>query len=401
MLKKSLAVFVFALLFLPLANLFAQEPNPVNIYFFRGEGCPHCAKEEIFLEEIQNRYPNVTVYDYEVWYSSKNRKFLTEVGKKLNVNVSGVPVTIIGDQAFTGFMEGVTSVAMENRVKYASDNAVPDSVAEIVGVSQSGSSQETPEQSRPNVMPEKINFPILGEIQTKNLSLPVFTLALGALDGFNPCAMWTLIFLISFLLGMEDKKRMWILGSAFIVASAAVYFVFMAAWLNLLLFIGLVVWVRLLIGAVALGGGWYNLKEYFTKPQPVCSVAGSEKKQKVFEKLKEISSQKNFYLALGGIILLAFAVNLVELFCSAGLPAVYTQVLTMSDLSTLQYYLYLLLYILVFMLDDLIVFFIAMTTLKMTRMTTRYSRFSHLVGGILMLIIGALLILKPEWLAFG
>jgi hypothetical protein len=194
---------------------------------------------------------------------------------------------------------------------------------------------------------------------------------------------------------------MWILGTAFIVASASVYFLFMAAWLNFILFIGIVVWIRILIGLVALGGGSYSIKDYFKNPQAGCKVTGSEKRKKIFEKLKNITHQKSFYLALGGIILLAFAVNLVELICSAGLPAVYTQVLALSNLAKWQYYLYILLYVFVFMLDDLFVFFVAMTTLQMTGITTKYSRYSRLIGGILMLIIGLLLIFKPAWLMFG
>ena len=85
---------------------------------------------------------------------------------------------------------------------------------------------------------------------------------MGALDGFNPCAMWTLLFLISLLLEIENRKRMWILGTAFIVASASVYFLFMSAWLNLILFLGFVIWIRMFIGIMALLGGGYSLKEF-------------------------------------------------------------------------------------------------------------------------------------------
>jgi len=194
---------------------------------------------------------------------------------------------------------------------------------------------------------------------------------------------------------------MWILGTAFIVASSAVYFFFMAAWLNLILFIGFLVWVRIAIGLVALFGGGYNLKEFFTNPQSGCKVTGSEKRRKVFEKIRSITHEKSFYLALGGIIILAFAVNLVELICSAGIPAIYTQVLALSHLAKWQYYLYILLYIFFFMIDDLFVFFVAMITLQTTGITTKYTHWSHLIGGILMMIIGLLLIFKPAWLMFG
>jgi hypothetical protein len=152
---------------------------------------------------------------------------------------------------------------------------------------------------------------------------------------------------------------------------------------------------------VALGSGGYHLKEFWTNREAACKVTGSDKRQKIFEKLRKITQKKQFILALLGIILLAFAVNLVELICSAGLPAVYTQILTLSELPVYQYFLYILLYIFIFMLDDLLIFIIAMVTLQATGMTSKYTRYSNLIGGVLMLIIGLLLLLKPEWLMFG
>jgi len=250
-------------------------------------------------------------------------------------------------------------------------------------------------------IPPMIKVPILGEVEIKKFSLPILTILLGILDGFNPCAMWTLLFLISLLLGMKNRKRMWLLGSAFIVASAAVYFLFMSAWLNLILFLGFVVWVRILIGILALLGGGYSLKDFIFNKNSGCKVVGDEKRQKTFEKIKLAVQQKSLWLSLGGIIVLAFAVNLVELICSAGLPAVYTQVLALNDMVSWQYYLYILLYIFFFMLDDLFIFFVAMVTLEMTGITTKYTRTSRLIGGLVMLAIGLMLILKPAWLMFG
>jgi hypothetical protein len=200
---------------------------------------------------------------------------------------------------------------------------------------------------------------------------------------------------------MNDRKRMWILGSTFIISSAVVYFLFLSAWLNLFHFLGFIIWVRITIGLVALGAGGYYLYDFVKNRSGGCSVMGDERRQKIFDKIKNITQRKEFLLALGGIIALAFAVNLVELICSAGLPAVYTQILSLSDLNSWQYYGYLLLYILVFMLDDLFVFFTAMITLQATGIQSKYSHFSHLVGGALMLIIGLLLLFKPELLMFG
>jgi len=249
-------------------------------------------------------------------------------------------------------------------------------------------------------VPDTLNLPFIGEFKTASVSLPILTVIIAALDGFNPCAMWVLLFLISLLLNMKDRKRMWILGSAFIITSAFVYFLFMVAWLNLLIFIGFLKWVRILIGLVALASAFYNLKKWYDN-RPGCPAAKNEKRRKVFEKIRNIVGRKQFWLALLGIVLLAFAVNLVEVLCSAGLPVVYTQILTLNDIPTSQYYLYLLLYIFIFLIDDLIIFIIAMVTLKAVGLTSKYTRASALIGGILMLIIGLLMIFRPEWLMFG
>ncbi len=401
MVKKILFSILLAVVavFGPVAVL-AQ--NQATVYFFWGQGCPHCEHEKEFLAELQTEYPQIMVRDFEVWQNAQNRQILIDIGDQLGIDIAGVPFAIIGDKHFIGWYdEASTGKAIEAAVLKAINEGCLDVVAKIINPEGETQENGTCGQNDKKEIPETLNIPLFGQISTQNLSLPVVTVILGALDGFNPCAMWTLLFLITLLLGMKDRRRMWILGSAFIVASSLVYFTFMVAWLNLLLFIGFIFWVRFAVGAVAIGGGVHNLKEYFSKKPAVCANAADPKRRKVFDKLKNITQQNNFYLALGGIVLLAFAVNLVELICSAGLPVIFTQILAMSGLSVWQYYLYIALYILVFMADDLFVFFAAMVTLKMAGVTTKYQRASHLIGGVLMLVIGILLIFHPEWLMFG
>jgi cytochrome c biogenesis protein CcdA len=336
---------------------------------------------------------------------------MKDFAKELDVDVRGVPFTVVGEHYVIGWLsEEYTGKKIEENIECAMADGCKDVGAKLIAQGEVdeevkgetvGEKTEEKESKEVIGIPEKMDLPIVGEIETKDFSLPVLTVVLGVLDGFNPCAMWVLVFLISLLLGLKDRKRMWIFGIVFITASAFVYFLFMAAWLNFILFIGMVTWVRIIIGLVALIGGGYNLREYIVNKDANCKVTNTEKRQKTFAKLKELTHKKNFWLAIGGIILLAFAVNLVEAVCSAGLPAVYTQILSLNDLSTTEYYLYILLYIFFFMLDDLIVFFVAMTTLRMTGADKKYARWSNLIGGVLMLIIGLILIFKPELLMFG
>jgi len=503
---------------------FAQQ-NEVNLYFFWGQGCPHCTHEELFLESLRLKYPLLKVYDFEISNNKVNRDLLIEIGKNLNFDIPGVPLTIINDEVIVGYYnDETTGKQIEEMVIKCPNNVCLDSVKEIVFKSKTTTitkeippptttltsqkeikgylfwaegcplcSQEkvflnkikeeypnfkitylnvsqdknaeilkqaveelniknpglplliigekiivgwrneetsgkaireaiscylekecpdlmekiltrfTPfgESTKEKPLPEKIKIPLIGEIETKNLSLPALSIILGGLDGFNPCAMWVLIFLITFLIKIKDRRRMWVLGTTFIVTSAFVYFLFMAAWLNLILFLGFIFWIRLLVGLVALGSGTYNLREYFINPKAACKVTNVQQRKSISEKIKLIVHRKSLILSLLGIIVLAAMVNLIELICSAGFPVVFTQTLALSNLAKWQYYFYMLLYVFVFMLDDLIVFIGAMLTLRVTGLTNKYSRLSYLIGGILMFLIGLLLIFKPELLMFG
>jgi hypothetical protein len=243
-------------------------------------------------------------------------------------------------------------------------------------------------------------IPLLGAVDLSTYSLPVLTVVIGFLDGFNPCAMWVLLFLISLLLDMKDNLKRWILGIAFILTTGVIYFLFLGAWLELALYVGYTPIVRTLIGGVAIFAGFWNARKFFKKDEG-CEIIDQKKRKNVFGRLKKITSSKSFILSLVGIILLAISVNLVELACSAGFPAIYAELLSLSDLTRFQYYGYLLLYVLIFMIDDLLVFGIAMTTLRATGVSKKYSKWSSLVGGIIIFAVGIILIFKPELLMFG
>ena len=421
--KKFFKTIMFGIFLLGLfwgsASASAQTKQDVSLYFFWGFGCPHCAKEKEFLSELIVKYPNLQINRYEVYFNRKNQDLLKKVAEGLKISSLAVPLTIVGDQAFVGFSEGVSDNLIQQRVGECLTVGCPDQTTSLLlslpptepvfnlpvpvekeTIIENGNTATSSLMASTSPL-DGLRLPIVGVLDLGSYSLPVLAAILGALDGFNPCAMWALIFLISLLLGMENRRRMWLLGSAFIVTSAAVYFVFMAAWLNLIIFLGFVLWVRLLIGLVSISGGGYNLWGFFKNKAGTCEISESKNQAGTFEKLKNSVQEKNFWLALGGIVALAFAVNLVEMVCSAGLPAVFTQVLALNNLPTWQYYFYILLYIFFFMLDDLVVFFVSMTTLRLTGITTKYSRASRLIGGILMIVIGLLLMFKHEWLLFG
>lgn len=375
----------------------AQE-GKTTIHFFWSNGCPHCAKEKAFLEDLMQEDPGITVKGYETSIY-KNALILLRVGKRLNANTSGIPFTVIGDQYFVGYGDDeTTGELIKELVQQTRENKTSDIVEEIIEIVPSSTPANTDDPS----IPDTIKLPFLGSVNIKQLSLPVLTLVLALADGFNPCAMWVLLFLISLLLGMQDRKKMWLIGSTFIIASGFVYFLFLTAWLNLFLFLGYINWIRMVIGGVALYSGYRYLSDYIKNKDGGCEVVGgNETRKKIFEKARALITEKNLLISLGGIALLAFGINIVEFMCSAGLPAIYTKVLALNSLPTWKYYAYMLFYVTIFMIDDMVVFIIAMTTLKAVGIESKYARYSHLVGGILMLAIGLLMIFKPEILMLG
>lgn len=438
-------LFLCSTLIAPHAH--ASNENVVDVYLFWSSGCPHCAKERYFLSKLEQREKNIVVHEYEIGSNPANAELLIRTGQALNADVRGVPFAVVGQRAFIGFLnEETTGKEIERAIRACEASYCHDVVGAILGnpprpkptpgpvepPTSAGTNSEEADteqnQLLPNAppidaeqtdeletktngylkqsvkehpIPETIYVPLFGAVKIKNFSLPAITIVFGAIDGFNPCAMWVLLFLISLLIGMENRRRMWALGTIFIVSSAIVYFLFMAAWLNALLFFGLLFWVRAGIATLAIAAGGYHIRSYIFKPGSGCEIVSDDKRQRMFSRIREIVGRKAFWFAMLGIIGLAFAVNLIELLCSAGLPVVYTQILTMTNLQTWQYYAYLLLYITIFMLDDLFVFIIAMKTLQMVGITTKYTRITRLIGGIVMITIGILLFMKPEWLMFG
>lgn len=369
----------------------------VDVQLFWRIGCPHCEKARNFLLAAAARDPGLRLHEYEINASPRNREAFSRAVDYFSVMNPAVPMVIVGDRHWVGYDDDATTgAAIVAAVGDCRSRGCVDRSAALFAETALPPVQHAPVQ----VPPTMVSVPWFGEINVAALSLPVLTVVLAGIDGFNPCAMWTLVFLMGLLVGMPDRLRMWMLGAAFIVTSAAVYYLFLAAWLNVLLFLGMMLWIRVAVAVVALAGGAYYLREFFMNPQALCHVTGSASRQRVLLQLRAVALERRFWLALLGIVVLAIAVNLVEFLCSAGIPAVYVQILSMSQLPVWQYHAYLLLYILVFMLDDLLVFVIAMKTLRVSGLSGSYARWSHLLGGVLLLLIGSLLLVRPQWLAF-
>lgn len=398
--KTLVSVLLMFITFL--AFNFNVSAKSVNVYMFYGKTCPHCEEAIKYLDSIKEKY-DLKIYKYEVWNDSENMKLMNDIASFLDVNVRGVPFAIIDNTAIFGYSSGVTDETYRYHIKQASKDDFIDEVGIELGVVKGKTQASKNNDKKEYETNYTIKLPFIGKVDLKSFSLPLVSILIGIIDGFNPCAMWVLLFLISTLIGMKDKKRLWTLGLTFLVTSAFVYMAFMVSWLSFAKMISGVVLVRIIIAIVAIIGGAINLNSFANSlgKDDGCDVVGAKKRKKVFSKIKKFTHEKSFIMAIIGVILLAISVNLIELACSAGLPVIFTSLLAMNDLSAIQYWIYIIIYIFFFMIDDLIIFAIAVKTMQLTGISTKYTKYSHLVGGILMFIIGILLIVKPEWLMFN
>ena len=223
-------IFVILILVFVFGNFnFAfSQTQKSQINFFYSAICPHCAKEEEFLKELEKKYPEIEIKRYEVFYQTENQNILGDFYEKYKVpekEQGFVPVTFTPTKYFVGFNEQI-GAEIESCIK------------ECLRGEKSA--------------PQKIKIPLYGSVDISKMSLPLLTVVLGTLDGFNPCAMWILIILISLLLSLKSRKKIALVGGTFIFAEGFLYFLFMTAWLNIFLAMRYVTLTRILIGILGM-----------------------------------------------------------------------------------------------------------------------------------------------------
>ena len=393
--KKITYILLFLIMFIPCV-IFGSEKD-LNIYLFYGDGCPHCAEEEEWFKTYLEKNKNIKIHRYEVWYDKDNQEKYSKVHEILNDKSNGIPYLIIGESVISGFDKDLTPERIRNAVEYYSNINYKDKVGIYLGVvseNESGKEETKYEDT-------KVKIPLLGTKEAKDVSIGLSAILIGVVDGFNPCAMWILLFLISMLLGMKNKKRMWILGITFLASSALVYFLFLLSWLNLAVFLNKVLYIRVAISFFAVLFGVLQVVNFFFKKDDGCEVVDNKNRKRIIKSIQKIIKEKSFILAVLGIVLLAVSVNIIELLCSLGLPVMFTQILAINEVSKVGQILYSLLYVLFFMIADVIIFVIAMKTLAIKAISNKYGKYSHLIGGLIMIIIGILMVFKPEWLMFN
>lgn len=388
-LQKILASFLLAsVLCVPRASGAPEVPtsparHEVTVYFFWGDGCPHCIKEKAFLSSITKQYPEIRLKSYEVWKNRANASFFTRMTSDAGIKSTGVPVTFVDTRTFVGF-SGQTAQEIEAAIVRCLGTACID-----------------PSQ-RPARGPDDpavdVDLPFVGRLDAAKVSLPLLTVVLGGLDSFNPCAFFVLFFLLSLMIHARSRGRMLLIGITFVIFSGLIYFVFMAAWLNLFILTGQLAAITVAAGVVALVVAVINIKDYFFFAKGVSLSIPEQAKPKLFERMRNLLKAQSIISMLAGTAVLAIAANSYELLCTAGFPMVFTRALTLQKLPTASYYLYLALYNVIYVVPLLAIVVFFTITLGTRKLTEWQGRKLKLISGLMMFMLGAVLLVRPALL---
>lgn len=370
------------------AAVVARLRSAVQFEVFVREGCGRCTRAKAWLAGVRDRYPGLEIALCDLTHDPGARALLAELVRVHKVAAASVPVFHFGGRLEVGFDRAETT---GRRLEAILDGWTCPCPAKIDGSDDDAFAVES------DGAETAIDLPLLGRVDPATLGMPVFTVAVGLVDGFNPCAMWVLLLLLAVLVNLQDRTRMLAIAGTFVVVSGAAYFAFMAAWLNVFAWIGYLRPVQVVLGLTAVAIGLVHVKDFCVGSGPSLSIPAAAKPG-IYARIRQVVTAENLPAALAAAFTLAVLVNVVELLCTAGLPALYTNVLAQRGYGVAARYGYLGLYIAAYMFDDAIMVGIAVATLSRLKLQEAGGRCLKLVSGAVILGLGLVMLLRPAWL---
>ncbi len=359
--------------------------DTVQLHFFYAENCASCREEKPFIEALQQRYPQLQVQVHDVWMQRDNFALMEAVTASRGIDFASTPTTAVGQRVWFGYNE-TTAAEIEAAVK----ECLAVGCVDLVATLEEGNTEAVAEVSPP-VETADTALPV----DPEKYSLPAFTIILGLLDSFNPCAFFVLLFLLSLMVHTHSRQRMLLVGGVFIFFSGLLYFFFMAAWLNLFLLAGRLPLLTSIAGLLALVIALLNIKDHFAFQQGPSLSLSESAKPKLFTRMRNLLKGDRLLPTLVATTILALVANSYELLCTAGFPMVYTRVLTLHELPAWLYYLYLGLYNLAYVVPLLVIVSICAFTLGSHKLSEFEGRALKLTSGMMMLALGLVLLLRP------
>jgi len=363
------------------------DPHIV-MHFFWSKKCPHCLDSLPYIKQLDQETNWLTVNSYQLVGNTEHIKRYQSMAKALGGDARSVPAFLFCNTMAIGFDERSTPESLKTSLKgchdYLKAHGNLDGYTEALTLK----SQDKIE----------IKLPLLGDVSSASDSLPFITIAIAGIDAFNPCAFFVLMFMLSMMLHTGSRGRMLLVGGVFTFFSGFLYFLFMTAWLNLFRLIGQLDVITVIAALIAIIVGVINTKDFFRFKEGVSLTLSDNARSKLYQRVREIMQASSIYTLLVATVGLAFFANLYEFLCTAGLPMVYTRILTLNDLTDSQYYLFLAFYNVIYVIPLFVIVMVISFTLGDKKLQEKEGRGLKLISGMMMLMLGGVLLVKPDLL---
>jgi thiol-disulfide isomerase/thioredoxin len=410
-----------ASLFHPASPVLAQTPVPdkgIHIYFFWGEGCPHCAAAKPFFDSLTSKYPEVVYHSFEVYYDQPGQQFFMQMAQKYGVQQLAVPTFFIGPYYLQGYSDEfipdiikVVEYCRENGCVDAGEGLLPGSAVgaptriQTISPTATASPPQPPSSSDAPAMLDSteildqsshFKIPLLGEVNLTSQPVILSTILIALVDGFNPCSLWVLSMLLALTLHTRSRKKVFVIGVVFLTVTAAIYALFIAGLFSVLTMTGFLRWIQVLIGVIALIFAAVNIKDYFWYQEGISFTISDDKKAGIFKRMRAVlDASQTWWGLISATVVLAAGVSIVEFSCTAGFPIVWVNLLGSQNIAGGAFFALLLIYMLIYQLDEMVIFFSAVISLKSTRLEEKHGRLLKLIGGMLMLTLSITMLIDP------
>jgi cytochrome c biogenesis protein CcdA len=389
------------------------DAGTVVVRYFYGAECPHCARQGVEMDAWEREY-DVEIHRYEVWHDAGNRALFQQLAAAYGEEASGVPTTFIGERVWIGFDESAAS-QMRAAIAACEGGACIDPLS----VLDPGDPEPTDEPTAApptehDVTPAgppaptaggttdgasgstTISVPFAGEVDADAMGLLPATALIAFVDGFNPCSLWVLSVLLAMLLRTGSRRRVAVVGGAFLVTTAAVYGLFIAGVFSAMSYVGYLSGIRWAVALLALTFAAVNIKDYFAFRKGFSFTIPDRFKPRIYRGGRGLMDGDRSLLAVtGAAVLMALGIALVELPCTAGFPVVWSGLLTDAGVGGAEFAGLLSVYLGIYLLDEVVLFAAVVVTLRIARFQERHGQVLKLVGGMVMLALGIVMLTSP------
>jgi glutaredoxin len=377
------------------------------IYFFWAEGCPHCAEERAFLDTLVAQNSSLELRTFELLHSRDNARLLISFAHRFGFEAKSAPATFVGGRHWVGFTSQIAD-EIADHIRVCSMKACSDAADYVARTTPTTSGNAEARQTRPGSGSTEtsaaetqvfLDVPVFGRLLLTRDALWANTALIAFADGFNPCSLWVLTMLLALIIHTGSRTKIFLIGFVFLTVSSLVYTAFIAGVFSIMKLVGLLTWVRTAMAILTLAMGLINIKDYFWFGKGVSLTIAPEKKPGILARMREIlAASGSLWPMLLATIFLAGGVSLAEFSCTAGFPVLWVNLLTAQNVSTGDFALLLVFYMLIYQLDEMVIFVAVVLTLRISRFQEKQGRILKLFGGTLMCTLAAVLLLRPNLL---